>query len=145
MAAKKTMNALDFAREYLRKKPDAPYADIRDAAQKKNLVLYPISYGRAQALEGIVKSAPYGSKKKRKRKSKETTAAAAGSGTTVAKRGPGRPKGSKNKVKAGPGRPRKATRGSGIDNLVETIQNLQNERDEAREVLEQIRGLLARR
>ncbi len=98
MAAKKTKkksskkpNALEFCRAYLRKKPKAPFAEIRDAAKKKRIILYPISYGRAKALEGLIKTAPYGSKKRAGKKTK---------------RGPGRPKGSKNKVKRGPGRPK---------------------------------------
>jgi hypothetical protein len=33
-------------------------------------MLYPISYGRAKALEGLVKVRPYGSKKKTKTKAK---------------------------------------------------------------------------
>ena len=137
MAAKKTAagkvkkpDALEFCRVYLRKKPAAPFAEIRDAAAKKKLTLYPISYGRAKALEGLVKVSPYGSKKKNKT-------------TGVKKRGPGRPKGSKNK--RGPGRPKmapKATGSDSIENLVSTIQGLQRERDDALLAIEQIRRLL---
>lgn len=63
MAAKKSP-ALDFTRQYLRKKPDASFAEIRDAAAAKDLKIYPIVFGRAKALEGLVEVAPYGSKKK---------------------------------------------------------------------------------
>ena len=133
MAAKKKATALDFARAYLIKKPSAPYAEVRDSATKKGLTLYPISYGRAKALEGLVAVAPYGTKKKKVKSG----------------RGPGRPKGSKNKKKTGvvspgrgPGRPRKTTGLEGIDGLVQTIQNLQRERDDAQAMLEKIRALL---
>lgn len=122
------MNALAFAREYLKKKPKATFAEIRDAAKKKKITLYAISFGRAQALEGIVKSRPYGSKKKAKKSG----------------RGPGRPKGSKNKVKRGPGRPRKTT-ALGVDAVTElltSIKSIQRERDEAVRTLEKIRQLL---
>lgn len=119
--AKKKINALDFARAYLRRRPKAPFADVRDAAKKKRLTLYPISYGRAQALEGIVKISAYGSKKKKKAKSK---------------RGPGRPKGSKNK------RTRSRSGGLGLENLVSTIQNLQRERDQAVDMVAQIRRII---
>ena len=125
-AGKKKMNALEFCRVYLKKKRKAPFAEIRDAAKKKGIILYPISYGRAQALEGIVKMKPYGSKKKATKE--------------VAKRGPGRPKGSKNK--RGPGRPRKTADLTALDSLVSTIKNLQQERDQAVRVLEKIRALL---
>lgn len=121
MATKKKPTSLDFARAYLRKKPKASFAEIRDAAAKKNLVLYPVSYGRAQALEGLVKVAKYGTKKKAK----------------PSGRGPGRPKGSKNKRRS-PAR----TRIDSIDDLVGTIKNLQQERDRALDAIEKIRNLL---
>ena len=125
MAAKKKPNALDFTRSYLRKNPKAAFAEIRDAAEKKGLVLYPVSYGRAQALEGIVKMSKYGTSKKAK----------ASGGP---KRGPGRPKGSKNKA-----RPAARSGGTGsIDDLVSTIQNLKDERDRALDAIEKIRRLL---
>ena len=95
MASKKKPNALEFCRAMLRRNPRVSFADVKAVAEKKRITLYPISYGRAQALEGIVKSRPYGSKKKAAKK--------------AGKRGPGRPNGSKNKPKRGPGRPRKTT------------------------------------
>ena len=67
------------------------------------------------------------------------------------KRGPGRPKGSKNKVKAkrGPGRPKgskdKAPNISGANSLsefVSLIRNLEKERDDALKALAKIRGVL---
>jgi hypothetical protein len=117
------MNALAFARDYLRKNPKASFAEIRDAAKKKKLTLFPISYGRAQALEGLVKSRPYGSGKKAKKKST---------------RGPGRPKGSKNRPKIG-------SRGATLDSvneLLESVKAIQQERDDAVRTLEKIRALL---
>ena len=137
--AQKKPNALDFCRAYLRRSPKATYAQIRDAAKKKRLTLYPISYGRAQALEGIVKSKPYGSSKKAKK-----TAAKRGpgrpKGSKNKKRGPGRPKGSKNK--RGPGRPRKSSEHLALTSLVDTLKNLQRERNDAIKVLHKIRELV---
>lgn len=130
-AAKKASagtEALEFTRKFLKKKPTASYADVRDAADKKKIKLYPIVYGRAKALEGLVKVSPYGSKK---------NAAAAGP-----KRGPGRPKGSKNK--RGPGRPRKAPAAGmdSIEGLVSTLKTLQQERDDALAAIDKIRDLI---
>ena len=77
MAAKKS-ETLEFTRRYLRDKPDAPFAEIRDAAAELGMKIYPIVFGRAKALEGLVKVAPYGSKK-RAREAEEAAAAAAAS------------------------------------------------------------------
>ena len=78
----KKLTAFDFCRAYLKRNPKATFAKIRDAAAKKRLKLYPISYGRAQSLEGIVKTAKYGASKKKRAKQK-----------AVMKRRPGRPRG----------------------------------------------------
>ena len=47
-----------FTVKFLRERPDAPYRDVRDASEKEGMKLYPITYGRAQALLGIVKAKP---------------------------------------------------------------------------------------
>ena len=142
------MNALEFAREYLKKEPKAAFAEIRDAAKKKKITLYAISYGRAQALEGIVKSRPYGANRKAKKSTRgpgrpkgSTRGPGRPKGST---RGPGRPKGSKNKVKRGPGRPRKSAilGGEAVNELMSSIKNMQRERDDAVRILEKIRRLL---
>ncbi len=79
MAAKKPNPAMDFIVESLKKDRNATYSDIRDAAAKKKLKIFPIMFGRAQLLLGIVKA---GSARKAKK-------AAAPAGI---KRGPGRPR-----------------------------------------------------
>ncbi len=81
MASKKTAAGMKLILAKLKKNPKVSYADVKAAAEKKKLTVYPIIYGRAKLLLGHVK---------------------AGSGKTkttnkTAKRGPGRPKGSKNK------------------------------------------------
>ncbi len=158
MAAKKTKkktasskpNALEFCRLYLRKKPEAPFTEIRDAAKKKRITLYPISFGRAQALEGIVKVRPRGAKKGATAKTRgpgrpKGSKNKRGPGRPVGsknKRGPGRPKGSKNK--AGPGRPRKSRAAlDSIEGLVVSLKTLQRERDDAVRAIDKIRNLLA--
>ena len=135
MATKKP-DALSFCRTYLRRSPKATYAQIRDAAKKKRLTLWPISYGRALSLEGLVKSKP---KKKTKKKGK----------TKVGKKR-GRPKGSKNKkatVKRGrPKGSKNRKKGSmnlsGLDGLVSILKTLQRDRDDAQKTLAKIRELL---
>ena len=52
----KKLSAIDFTRAFVRKKPKAEFKEVRAAAQKKGLKLYPIVYGRAKALEGLVRS-----------------------------------------------------------------------------------------
>ena len=102
------------------------FAQIRDAAAKKRIKLYPISYGRAQALEGIIKMAKRGEgKAKKKAAAKKKTG-----------RGPGRPKGSRNK-------PRGRIDTSSLEGLVSHLQSLQTDRDQAVRKLDQIRKLLA--
>ncbi len=59
MAAKK-LTAMDFILAQLKKNKGVAYADVKAAAQKKGLVVWPIMYGRAKALLGLVPSAPRG-------------------------------------------------------------------------------------
>lgn len=65
MVAKKSAT-LEFTRQYLRDKPEATFAEIRDAGAEQDMKIYPIVYGRAKALLGLVKVAPYGSRKKQR-------------------------------------------------------------------------------
>ena len=94
MAAKKTNPAMDFIVDALKSNRSAAYKDIAEAAAKKKLTIYPIMFGRAQALLGIVKAAPRGQGKMAKAKAAKAAPAAA----APAKRGPGRPR--KNAVAA---------------------------------------------
>jgi hypothetical protein len=54
-----------FTVHFLQEKPTAAFKEVRDAAAKEGLTLYPISYGRAQALLGIVKAKPRRAGKRR--------------------------------------------------------------------------------
>ena len=60
MAASKSNPAMEFIVESLNSNRSAAYKDIAEAAAKKKLKIYPIMFGRAQALLGIVKAAPRG-------------------------------------------------------------------------------------
>lgn len=63
MAAKKPSPQFDFIVEQLQKNNSITYAEISAAAQKKGLTIFPIMYGRAQAMLGLVTSAKRGAGK----------------------------------------------------------------------------------
>jgi hypothetical protein len=98
MAASKSNPAMEFIVESLNSNRSAAYKDIADAAAKKKLKIYPIMFGRAQALLGIVKAAPRGqgkAAKAAKAKAAKTAAPAAAAAPSLlapVKRGPGRPR-----------------------------------------------------
>ncbi len=64
MSEKKSSPAMDFLVEQLRRNPALSYAELKESAGRRELTVYPIMYGRAKALLGLVKVAPRGSKKK---------------------------------------------------------------------------------
>jgi hypothetical protein len=98
MAASKSNPAMEFIVDSLKSDRSAAYKDIAEAAAKKKLKIYPIMFGRAQALLGIVKAAPRGQGKAAKAakakaaKAAAPAAAAAPSLLAPVKRGPGRPR-----------------------------------------------------
>lgn len=99
MAASKSNPAMEFIVDSLKSDRSAAYKDIAEAAAKKKLKIYPIMFGRAQALLGIVKAAPRGQGKAAKAaKAKAAKAAAPAAAAAPALLAP---------VKRGPGRPRK--------------------------------------
>ena len=122
---KKNTAGMAFIVSALKRNSAAQYADIKGRADKKRLTIYPIMYGRAQALLGIVKSAKRGTGK----------AAMA----TAGKRGPGRPP----KAVRGPGRPRTAPEVNGLSGFVDVIRAQNRERQDLRTALERIQGLAA--
>ena len=91
MAARKAPPVMDFAKDFLSKHPKAAYAEFKVAAVKKGVTVFPIVYGRAKALLGLVPTAPRGSGKRAKKKK---AAEAKRPGST--RRGPGRPRTSSN-------------------------------------------------
>ncbi len=123
MAAKK-QSAIEFTRAFLRKKPKAEFKEVHATAKKKGLVVYAIVYGRAKALEGLVKVAPYGSKKNKKK----------------ASRGPGRPKGSKNKRVTKPGRS-VATAMDSLETVISAMRASNRERERYQKALQKINDI----
>jgi hypothetical protein len=63
MAAKKNTEGMAFIVESLKKNKSTTYADIKAAASKKGLKVWPIMFGRAQLLLGHVKGAKRGTGK----------------------------------------------------------------------------------
>src|SRR5262249_54712314 len=101
MAKQKNPAAMAHIVASLEKNRNASYADIKAAADKKALPIFPVMFGRAKLLLGHVEAAPRGTGKWARAKA----AKAAAAGTPVpAKRGPGRP-------------PRQAARPNGIAGL----------------------------
>lgn len=121
---------MEFIVESLKSNRDAKYADIQAAAAKKKLKIYPIMFGRAQTLVGIVKAAPRGQGKAARAKAK---AASAGSAAAPAapKRGPGRPPKQKS-----------ATFDS-LEGIVNAVKSSEQAKNRYRAALERIQAILA--
>jgi hypothetical protein len=122
MAAKKASPAMDFIVDYLKKHRKAPYADVKALADKKGLKVFPIMFGRAQALLGYVKSKPRG-------QGKAAMARAAGG------------------VKRGPGRPRKlgslSIDTSSFDGIIAAVKGSEQAKARYRAALERIQSILS--
>lgn len=127
MAAKK-QSAIEFTRAFVKKKPKAEFKEVQAAGKKKGLVIFPIVYGRAKALEGLVKVAPYGSKKKKKT-------------TKKGRRGPGRPKGSRNKRTAKPSH-NVATAMDSLESVIAAMRKSNEERERYQRALQKINDIL---
>lgn len=123
---------MDFVLDRLRANPEMEFADVRDAGAATGLMIYPIVYGRAKALLGLVPMAARGAKRR---------AAEAAVAATAEAEAPEKPR-------RGPGRPRKEKRDrSPIDSLQEMIdamRELEAERDRYRDALNRIATILAK-
>ncbi|MEO6595284.1 MAG: hypothetical protein ABIP94_11075 [Planctomycetota bacterium] len=121
---KKTNPAMDFIVNSLKSNKNAAYRDIAEAAAKKKMMIFPIMFGRAQALLGIVKSSPRGQGKAARAKRGETMA-----------------------PKRGPGRPRKVVLTGGFDGTIEgivaAVKNSEQAKARYRTALERIQSILA--
>lgn len=58
--SKEASPSLQFALDELKKDPAISFADVRDRAAMHGVTVFPIVYGRAKALLGLVKVAPRG-------------------------------------------------------------------------------------
>lgn len=136
MAAKKSNPAMDFIVESLKSDRKASYGDIAAAAGKKKLKIYPIMFGRAQALLGIVKSAPRGQGKAKMAKAAKSSAPAAAPAAAPVgvKRGPGRPR--KNPL------PASAAMGT-IEGIVAAVKSSEQAKARYLHALEKIQTILS--
>lgn len=110
---------MEFIVAHLKKNKDASYAEIKAAADAKKLKVYPIMFGRAQALLGLVKSKPRGQGKAAQAK--------------AMKRGPGRP-------------PKSSTAGidtSSLDGIIAAVKHSEAAKSRYRSALEKIQTILA--
>src|SRR5688572_19730764 len=88
MATKNTAAGFDFLVEALKANKSAQYGDLQRQAEAKGLTVYPVMFGRAKAMLGLLKADKRGPGKA----ARATKAAKAGAAAT-GKRRPGRPKG----------------------------------------------------
>ncbi len=126
MVAKKTNPAMEFIVDSLKSNRSVAYRDIAEAAAKKRLKVFPIMFGRAQALLGIVKSAARG-------QGKAAKAARVKAGAQMGvKRGPGRPR--KNPLPGFDGT---------LDGIVAAVKGSEQAKARYRTALERIQSILA--
>jgi hypothetical protein len=122
MPKKPGPEALAFIVSALKANKGVSYADVKERADKKGLRIYPVMYGRAKALLGLVKVSPRG----------QGRFALAKRGLLPARR-PGRP------ARAG------GAAGSSIDGLhgmLASIRNSEQERQRLRGTLERVRMMV---
>lgn len=123
---------MEFIVESLKSNRDAKYADIQAAAAKKKLKIYPIMFGRAQTLVGIVKAAPRGQGKAARAKAKaKAVAAGAAPVAAMPKRGPGRP------------RKQAAAGFDSLEGIVNAVKSSEQAKNRYRAALERIQSILA--
>ncbi|MAD32310.1 MAG: hypothetical protein CMJ88_00935 [Planctomycetes bacterium] len=128
MAAKKANPGFEFIVAALKKNPKATYKDITTAAAKKKLKLFPVMFGRAQAMLGIVKQAARGKGKAAKAKAKARAKAL----PTPAKRGPGRPR--KNAAPSIDG---------SLESIVSAVKSSEQAKARYRAALEKIHSIIS--
>lgn len=123
MAAKKSSSAMEFIVDYLKKHRNASYADVKSAADAKRLKVFPIMYGRAQTMLGIVKAKPRGQGKAARAKAGKVAAAG--------RRGPGRPRKDAGGIDAG-----------SLDGIIAAVKSSEQDKARYRNALEKIQSIL---
>ena len=145
---------MDFVCGMLRKDRNVSYKEVQEMAVKKGFKIFPIVYGRAKALLGLVPTSPRGQGKAAKAASGTSTIANSG----VVKRGPGRPRkvplaitsapaaapaSASAPARRGPGRPRKEVSAlDSLESLIDAMKQSEGSRDRYRKALEQALGII---
>jgi hypothetical protein len=78
---------MEFLGDALKRNPQAAYADLKAKADERKLKVFPIMYGRAQTLTGIVKMPKRGQGKAAKARAAKSSAAPARAATGGGRRG----------------------------------------------------------
>lgn len=134
------LTPIEFVKEKLKENPEASYKEIKARAKLAGLTVYPVVYGRAKALLGLVPTAPYGSKSKARREAKEAKEAKAAKAKETLEQA---------KELEDNGRRRSSAKApdasdplSSLETLVADLKSTVAERDRYRDVLEKVVRLL---
>jgi hypothetical protein len=146
--------------------PESTYADVKDKAEKKGFTIFPVMYGRAKALLGLVKVSPRGegrfamAKKAPALKAAAKAAAKVAAAASSAVKAPKAQKTQKAaKVakapvtapivtgKRGPGRPPKvaaaASFAGGLEGVLAVVKQNEQERVRLRGTLERLHSMIS--
>jgi hypothetical protein len=137
---------IEFVKDKLKQNPEVAYSEIKAQAKLEGLTVYPVVYGRAKALLGLVPTAPYGSKSKARRKAREAKEAKALQDSLRRDR-EGRDREGRDREDNGHSRSRRRTAAgsdplSSLDALVSDLKATVVERDRYRSTLEKVIKLL---
>lgn len=158
-----TSPAMSFLLDGLKQNKEATYAELKEAAEQKDLQIYPIMFGRAKAMLGLVKS-----KKRGTGKAAKASARAAGkrsgsskserirellqsdmSGTEIAKQVGCTPAlvytvkaNAKGKTKVTGAKRRQAKEFDGLDNIITAVRESARETERLRGALQKIQKIL---
>ena len=148
-AQKKNTPAMALALERLRMNPDASYQDIKDAAALAGIQVPPIVFGRARSLLGLAPMKPPRVKRRDVEEApiRYTPPPAPAPAHGVSEAFPGNDD-DEPLPSARPQRARRPSQGGlsalDLDALVSSVRDLERERDELREALDQIAEILRR-
>ncbi|MEM7203820.1 MAG: hypothetical protein AAF628_26390 [Planctomycetota bacterium] len=126
-AEKKSSPAMEFVIGQLRRDPNIEYRVVKEAAAAEGLTLYPIVYGRAKALLGLVEVAPRGTAKK-----------AAARRNSLAKIGGNHGR----RPRSAGANDRSGSPLASLEAMIEDMRDVQDQRDRYRSALDEIARIL---
>jgi hypothetical protein len=147
---RKKQSAIEFAKEKLGLNPEASYAEIKAQARFEGIPIFPVVYGRAKALLGLVPTAPYGSKSKARKQAAlekaEKAAEEARAKAAVEKAAVTTTNGNGNGESTRADRARAAASrddaATGLESMIEDLRTAVKERDRYHAVLQKITDLI---